>query len=120
MNTIDDKLYARTEKFLNNMNNLLLRIKGEATKVAKRQTRSNISEGQLVGALLLGITIGAASSLLFAPRSGKETRSKLANNFKEVTNKVSEWEKNQTEKLKNLSQDTEKKMKQSSTGTTSV
>ena len=120
MNALDDKLYARTEKFLNNMNNLLLRIKGEATKVAKRQTRSNISEGQLVGALIIGVAIGAASSLLFAPRSGKETRDKLASNFKDVTNKVTDWEKSQTEKLKNLSQEADRKIKQSSTGTTSV
>jgi|SRR5690606_28179579 len=113
MNAIEDRLYAKTDKFINNMNNILLRIKGEATKIAKRQTKSNnISEGQLIGVLIGGIALGAAASLLLAPRSGKETRTQLANNFKDVSNKVTSWEQKQAEKLKDLAKDTEKGVKQ--------
>jgi hypothetical protein len=114
MNAIDDKLYARTERFINNMNNILLRIKGEATKIAKKQNRSNITEGQLIGVLIGGIALGAAASLLLAPKSGKETRTQLANNFKDVSNKVTNWEKKQTERLKDLAKDSEKQVKQGS------
>lgn len=121
MNTVDDKLYARTEKFISNMNNLLLRLKGEATKAVKKQTKPNISEGQLVGAVILGVTIGAVASLLLAPRSGKETRDKLANNFKDVSSKVTDWEKSQSDKLKDLSKEAEKNLKKgSTTGSTTV
>src|SRR5690606_5992807 len=114
MNAIEDKLYAKTDKFINNMNNILLRIKGEATKVAKNQTKPNISEGHLIGVLIGGIALGAAASLLLAPKSGKETRNQLANNFKDVSNKVTSWEQKQAEKLKDLAKDTEKGVKQGS------
>ena len=115
MNAIEDKLYAKTDKFISNMNNILLRIKGEATKLAKKQTaQSNISQSQLIGVLIGGIALGAAASLLLAPKSGKETRTQLANNFKDVSNRVTNWEKSQAEKLKELAKDTEKNIKSSS------
>ena len=116
MNAIDDKLYARTEKFISNMNNLLIRLKGEATKIAKRQVEPpKSSGGEIIGALAIGITIGAAASLLLAPRSGKETRDKIATNFKDVSNKVMDWEKKQGEKLQNLEKEGEKTVKQKTT-----
>lgn len=115
MNAIEDRLYAKTDKFISNMNNLLLRIKGEATKLAEKQTsKSNISQSQLIGVLIGGIALGAAASLLLAPKSGKETRTQLANNFKEVSNRVSSWEQAQADKLKELAKDSEKNIKSGS------
>lgn len=39
----------------------------------------------------LGAIIGAAAGLLFAPKSGAETREDLANKFKELKGKTDEW-----------------------------
>lgn len=113
MNTMDDKLYARTEKFISNMGSLLQRIKGEATKMAQKQMEPKTSTGELIGALVIGITLGAAASLLLAPRSGKETRDKIATNFKDVSDKVTDWQKKESKRLEDLAKEGEKKVKQS-------
>lgn len=39
----------------------------------------------------LGAIIGAAAGLLFAPKSGAETREELASKLKEVKSKTEEW-----------------------------
>lgn len=112
---MDDKLYAKTEKFISNMGNLLQRLKGEATRMAEKQMEPKTSTGELVGALFIGITIGAAASLLLAPRSGKETREKIATNFKDVSEKVTDWQKKEGKRLEDLAKEGEKKVKESMT-----
>lgn len=39
----------------------------------------------------LGAIIGAAAGLLFAPKSGSETRDELADKYKELKGKTEEW-----------------------------
>jgi len=39
----------------------------------------------------LGAIIGAAAGLLFAPKSGAETRDELAHKIKELKGKTDEW-----------------------------
>lgn len=39
----------------------------------------------------LGAIIGAAAGLLFAPKSGTETRDDLADKYKELKGKTEEW-----------------------------
>lgn len=39
----------------------------------------------------LGAIIGAAAGLLFAPKSGTETREDLAEKYKELKGKTEEW-----------------------------
>lgn len=39
----------------------------------------------------LGAIIGAAAGLLFAPKSGDETRGELADKYKELKDKTEEW-----------------------------
>jgi gas vesicle protein len=39
----------------------------------------------------LGAIIGAAAGLLFAPKSGNETREDLADKYKELRGKTEEW-----------------------------
>jgi len=39
----------------------------------------------------LGAIIGAAAGLLFAPKSGTETRDELADKYKELKGKTEEW-----------------------------
>lgn len=39
----------------------------------------------------LGAIIGAAAGLLFAPKSGAETREEIANKFRELKDKTGEW-----------------------------
>ena len=117
MNALDDKLYARTEKFVSNMNNLLLRLKGEATKIARRQVEPKTSTGEVIGALAIGIGIGALASLLFAPSSGKETRDKISSNFKEVSKKVADWQSKEGKRLTDLEKQgqAERKAKEATT-----
>ena len=115
MNTMDDKLYARTEKFVSNMGSLLQRLKGEATKMAQKQIEPKTSTSDIVGALIIGITLGAAASLLMAPRSGKETREKIATNFKDVSKKVSAWEKKESERLEEMAKEGKQKVKEATT-----
>jgi|SRR5690606_9980751 len=114
MNAVDDKLYARTEKFVNNMSNLLLRLKGEATKIARKQVEPKTSTGEIVGALAIGVTIGAVASLLFAPSSGRETRDKITTNFKDVSKKVADWQSKEGKRLQELAKSGEKKFKETS------
>jgi len=51
----------------------------------------------------LGAIIGAAAGLLFAPKSGAETREDLANKFKELKGKTDEWISEQRAKRANSS-----------------
>lgn len=112
MNNMDDKLYDRTEKFISNMGNLLQRLKGEASKMARQQIQPRNSTSDIIGALVIGITVGAAASLLLAPRSGKETRDKIATNFKDVSKKVAAWEKKESEKLEEMAKEGKQKVKE--------
>ena len=45
----------------------------------------------MLAGLGLGAIIGAAAGLLFAPKSGAETRDELAHKFKELKGKTDEW-----------------------------
>ena len=40
------------------------------------------NNGQVVAALLIGVAVGAVFSVLFAPESGNDIRSRIANKFK--------------------------------------
>lgn len=115
MNTMDDKLYDRTQKFISNMGNLLQRLKGEASKMARKQIEPKTQTSDIIGALIIGITVGAAASLLLAPRSGKETRERIATNFKDVSKKVAGWEKEETEKLAEMVKEGKQKVKETTT-----
>ncbi len=115
MNTMDDKLYDRTQKFISNMGNLLQRLKGEASKMARKQIEPKTQTSDIIGALIIGITVGAAASLLLAPRSGKETRERIATNFKDVSKKVAAWEKEETEKLAEMVKGGKQKVKETTT-----
>ncbi len=115
MNTMDDKLYDRTQKFISNMGNLLQRLKGEASKMARKQIEPKTQTSDIIGALIIGITVGAAASLLLAPRSGKETRERIATNFKDVSKKVAAWEKEETEKLAEMVKEGKQKVKETTT-----
>lgn len=49
----------------------------------------------------LGAIIGAAAGLLFAPKSGAETREELASRAKELKDKAGEWVNEQRSKRHN-------------------
>ena len=49
----------------------------------------------------LGAIIGAAAGLLFAPKSGAETRDELAGKAKELKDKAGEWVNEQRAKRNN-------------------
>lgn len=58
-------------------------------KDQKKKERAKIAK--IAGATaILGTAVGAATGILFAPKSGKETRDDLANKTKEASTKIAE------------------------------
>ena len=49
---------------------------------------SNVT-GKVIGAVIVGTLIGAALGVLFAPNKGSQTRNKIANKSKDLTNDLS-------------------------------
>lgn len=46
--------------------------------------------GKFIGAVLLGVGIGAALGLLFAPAKGSETRKKILDHMKDLADEVND------------------------------
>lgn len=67
---------------------LLERNKREREKAAKRKAAKNAAIGAGIGTAL-----GLAAGLLFAPKSGKETRQDIAENAKKAADTVSKGTK---------------------------
>lgn len=59
---------------------------------------------RIVGAALAGGVIGAGLGMLFAPDSGKNTRSKIANGAKDMVNNVKNKVKDQAEHLEKMAE----------------
>lgn len=52
--------------------------------------KSNNSNAKLIGALLVGATVGAALGVLFAPNKGSVTRKKLMTKGEDMTEDIKE------------------------------
>jgi gas vesicle protein len=80
-----------TRKKENNMKNKKYEMEyGEATRATK----------PVVTGLLVGGLIGAATALLFAPRSGEETRAELRDKAMEIRDRTAETVKDTVEQAK--------------------
>lgn len=80
------------------------------------------STKNIITATGVGLTIGAALGLLFAPAKGKKTRSKIKGQVKDLTDKVADLknsvvsgETNPLEMLSNLKHHVEAEMKEGKT-----
>lgn len=51
--------------------------------------------GKVIAAVLLGVAIGAALGILFAPEKGSVTRAKLVNGLKDVAEEMGEASQNE-------------------------
>ena len=47
---------------------------------------NNKHSAQLIGAMLIGVAVGAIGGVLFAPEKGKKTRKKIVKGAQEATN----------------------------------
>ena len=88
------------------LKDLLERNKREREKAAKRKAAKNVAIGAGVGTVL-----GLAAGLLFAPKSGKETRQDIAENAKKAADKVSKGTKKVVENVKHSMEDVKGKRK---------
>ena len=59
--------------------------------------------GKVVAALLAGLAAGAAIGILFAPEKGEETRDKLNESLKDLSDAIKERSAEQVEQIKDLS-----------------
>ena len=59
-------------------------------------------DAKLIVALLAGIAAGAALGILFAPESGTETRDKLSDSLKKLSDSIKETAANEIENLVGL------------------
>ena len=66
--------------------------------------------GDVVLAFLLGGIIGAAVGILYAPRSGKDTRKRLQDIGSDLTDKIEDFAGNVKEKAEHLAEETKEKM----------
>lgn len=64
---------------------------------------------KIIGSLLIGITLGAATGLLLAPRSGKKTRKKIKAESKRMADELIE---NANESLANAKRNYNKKLEE--------
>jgi gas vesicle protein len=64
-----------------------------------------------LGVFLSGGLIGAAAALLFAPRSGKETRESLLRMGEKATNELSAYREEMSEKMEEIFRDLQSDLK---------
>lgn len=57
-------------------------------RVTTEQAMQEKSEGGFIGGLLLGVVLGAILALLFAPKSGNETREMVSHTVSDIKDKV--------------------------------
>lgn len=69
-----------------------------------------MSAEKTVGAFILGACAGAVAALLFAPKTGEETRKELAKFSKETADKMEAFAKENSEKLAQLAKENTQKL----------
>ncbi|MFN3966836.1 MAG: YtxH domain-containing protein [Endomicrobiia bacterium] len=68
------------------------------------------SSGETILAFLLGGIIGACLGILFAPKSGKETREKLRFLIEDLEEKAENWIEEGKDKIENFVSSTKEKI----------
>jgi gas vesicle protein len=68
--------------------------------------------GQLIGALLIGVAVGAALGILFAPDKGSETRKKIAGKTGDLTDSLKEKFSAILEEMKKTGQSAEEEVEE--------
>ncbi len=78
------------------LNDMIEKAKREKEKRKKRETAKNVAKGLTAGAIL-----GSLAGLLFAPKSGKETRKEIADKTTEAVGVVKQTLNESGEEIKN-------------------
>jgi gas vesicle protein len=89
------------------LNKIIEEKRKQMEKAKKREAAKNIAVGTAIGT-----AIGAAAGLLFAPKSGKETREDIAIKSKEVASAVKNSATEQIESTKEWSEKIKNDLKQ--------
>lgn len=81
------------------------------TQKQKEQNRNSSTSNFLLG-VLIGSVVGAATALLFAPKSGKELRIDITNQYENLKDKSSELKETVIEKSSDLTNAAKEKTEQ--------
>jgi gas vesicle protein len=71
---------------------------------------SNRDSGEVVLSFLLGALVGAALGILYAPRSGKETRMKLRDLGEDLGDKINDIKEEVVEKAEHIVEEGKEKL----------